>query len=228
MPDTTLPLSASKTAVQLLKKYKLPLAVAVLVIFHAVGFWGLGLSGRSTYFQSLTPLNLLLTNTLLFSFHRGWSSWFLLFAGVVFAVGFLAEVFGVHTGLLFGHYSYGSTLGTKLWEVPLLIGLNWLMLVYATGTMANRLPVHWLLKVVAGAALLVLLDIFIEPVAITYDFWSWHQGVIPLSNFIGWFGLSLLLQIWFQRVPFCKQNRLAAYVYIVQLLFFVALNLLPQ
>ncbi|MFT2009739.1 carotenoid biosynthesis protein [Pontibacter sp. 13R65] len=226
MPDTVLPELQNNKVVGRLQQYALPLAVAVLVIFHVVGFWGLGLSGRPAYFQSLTPLNLLLTNALLFGFHRGWTGRFLLFAAVVFAAGFLAEVLGVHTGLLFGNYIYGETLGTKLWEVPLLIGLNWLMLVYATGNMVQKLPVHWLLKAIAGAILLVVIDYFLEPVAVTYDFWSWHADIIPLSNFIGWFGLSLLLHIWFQKMNFWKQNKMAPYVYFVQLLFFIALNLL--
>ncbi|TXK51312.1 carotenoid biosynthesis protein [Pontibacter qinzhouensis] len=226
MPDTTFQVSKNKAPRLFLKKYGLPLAVGVLVIFHAVGFWGLGLSGRPEYFQSLTPLNLLLTNVLLFSFHKGYTSRFLVFAFLVFAAGFLAEVLGVHTGFIFGNYSYGSTLGTKLWEVPLLIGVNWLMLVYATGTMVHKLPLHWFLKAITGAMLLVLLDYFLEPVAITYDFWSWHEQVIPLSNFRDWFGLSLLLQVLFQKFNFYKKNPVAPYVYLVQLLFFIALYII--
>lgn len=204
-------------------KYTLPIAVAVLIIFHCVGFWGLLYSGRPTYFQNLTPMNLLLTNTLLFAFHRQWRAAFILFAAVVFGVGFFAEVLGVHTGLLFGEYSYGEALGTKVWEVPLLIGLNWLMLVYITGHISNYTRLPRLAKAVLGAALMVLLDYFIEPVAVQYDFWSWYGADIPLSNFLGWFAVALALQVYFQFASIYKQNWLAPYVYLVQLLFFVGL-----
>ncbi|GAB3203059.1 putative membrane protein [Pontibacter aydingkolensis] len=207
-------------------KYGLPLALAVLVIFHAVGFWGLLFSGEPAYFQNLTPMNLLLTNALLFAFHRSWNRAFILFAILVFAVGYFSEVVGVHTGLLFGDYTYGQALGLKVWEVPVLIGLNWLMLVYVTGHISNYSNWHWIAKAILGAGLMVLLDYFIEPVAMRFDFWSWSQSDIPLSNYVGWFIVAFILQLYFQKAAFIKRNRLALFVYFVQLLFFVSICLL--
>ncbi|MFD2514056.1 carotenoid biosynthesis protein [Pontibacter locisalis] len=225
MPDTkTAPLFAP--VADKYKRFALPLAVAVLVIFHAVGFWGMMFSGSPEYFQRLTPMNLLLTNTLLFSFHRHWSAHFILFALVVFAVGFFSEVVGVHTGIIFGDYVYGEALGLKVWEVPLLIGLNWLMLVYVTGVISNKLTLPWIGKGALAALLMVILDFFIEPVAMAFDFWSWRGGEIPLSNYAGWFGIALLLQLYFQKAEFSKQNALAPYVYLVQLLFFLCIGVL--
>lgn len=220
MPET---LPAIAPTVGKYKKYALPLAVAILVIFHAVGFWGLLFSGRPEYFQELTPMNLLLTNTLLFAFHHRWNTAFILFAAVVFAVGFFSEVLGVHTGLLFGDYAYGAALGVKVWEVPLLIGLNWLMLIYTTGHISNYTRLPWFAKAILGAMLMVLLDFFIEPVAMAFDFWDWQSGHIPFSNYIGWFLVALGLQVYFQQAPIFKENRLATYVYLVQLLFFVGI-----
>ncbi|NEM96426.1 carotenoid biosynthesis protein [Pontibacter burrus] len=200
-------------------------ALLVIVIFHAVGFWGLQFSGRPTYFQELTPLNLLLTNVLLFSLHRHWNWPFIAFAVTTVVVGFLAEVLGIHTGLLFGNYNYGAALGLKLWDVPLLIGLNWLLLVYTTGTIVNRLSQNLLIKAAAGAGLMVLYDFFMEPVAMQYDFWSWQNDQIPLSNYLGWLGLAFVLQLFFHRTDTWKQNPLAPWVYVVQLLFFIGLYL---
>ena len=207
------------------KKYGLPLAIAVLVIFHAVGFWGLLFSGEPEYYQSLTPMNLLLTNALLFSFHKSWNKVFILFAILVFAVGFLSEVVGVHTGLLFGDYTYGEALGVKVWEVPVLIGLNWLMLVYATGHISNYTGWHWIARAILGASLMVLLDFFIEPVAMQYDFWSWSGNNVPFTNYVGWLVIAFVLQLYFQKSGFVKQNVLAPVVYFVQLLFFLGLFL---
>lgn len=223
MPEIKHSAPAIKDAVERYRKYALPAAVAVLVIFHAVGLWGLLFSGEPEYFQQLTPMNLLLTNVLLFSFHRRWNAAFLLFAVVVFCVGFFSEVLGVHTGLLFGNYSYGAALGLQLWEVPLLIGLNWLMLVYTTGHISNYFKLHWLIRALVGTVLMVLLDYFIEPVAMQYDFWSWQGDSIPVSNFVGWFAVAFLLQLYFQKAFFFKSNKLAPYVYLVQLVFFICL-----
>ncbi|WP_439880786.1 carotenoid biosynthesis protein [Pontibacter sp. MBLB2868] len=209
-----------------LGKYALPLAVAILVIFHAVGFWGMLYSGRPEYFQRLTPMNLLLTNAILFAFHRRWNAAFVLFAGVVFAVGFFSEVLGVHTGLLFGNYSYGVALGIKVWEVPLLIGLNWLMLTYVTGIISSRLRLAWYAKALVAALLMVLLDYFIEPVATQFDFWSWQGGHIPITNYLGWLIVATFLQLYFQKAAFPKKNAMAPYVYLVQLLFFLFIGII--
>jgi uncharacterized membrane protein len=200
--------------------------LVVLVIFHIVGFWGLMFSGRPMYFQELTPLNLLLTNALLFSLHRNWNTQFILFAMLVTIAGFMAEVIGIHTGLLFGQYNYGEALGFKLWDVPLLIGLNWLMLVYSTGTIVSKLKVNLLVRALAGAALMVVLDFFMEPVAMQFDFWDWQDGVIPMSNYVGWLGLAFLLHLYFQYIAEYRQNPLAPFVYLVQLLFFIGLYLM--
>ncbi|MFD2246791.1 carotenoid biosynthesis protein [Pontibacter ruber] len=225
MPDTIQTQRAATSILQKLHPYAFSVALFVLVLFHAVGFWGLLFSNDPEYFQTLTPMNLLLTYALLFAFHKRWNSTFILFAVVVAVAGFMAEVVGIHTGLLFGNYSYGAALGTKLFEVPLLIGLNWLMLVYTTGHIANYTSLHWLAKALLAALLMVGLDFFIEPVAMRFDFWSWNGDRIPWSNYIGWLGLSLLLQVYFQRTAIYKRNRLAPFVYLVQLVFFLGLYL---
>lgn len=223
MPDT---LRTYRPAIPLqhkLKPYAFLIALGVLVIFHAVGFWGLLFSGEQERFQMLTPLNLMITYGLLFAFHRHWNVAFFVFAAVVMVAGFLAEVIGVHTGLLFGSYTYGEAMGLKLLEVPLLIGVNWLMLVYTTGHIANYTRLHWVVKAVIGALLMVVLDFFLEPVAMQFDFWDWQSGHIPASNFASWFGLALFLQLYFQRASIYKKNKLAPFVYLVQLLFFIGL-----
>jgi len=167
---------------------------------------------------------LLLTNSILFLFHRDFSRSFWVFAMVVFLTGFFAEVIGIHTALLFGHYSYGASLGWQLFKVPVIIGLNWLMLVYTSGHLVNYLPqLPWWARSILAAVLMVALDYFIEPVAIALDFWSWNSGEIPFSNFTGWFGVALLLQVYFQTSHFLKNNLLAPFVFLLQLLFFTAL-----
>jgi uncharacterized membrane protein len=195
------------------------LALGILVVFHLVGFWGLQFSDNSEYFQNLTPLNLLLTSIVLFSFHKEWDKTFLLFMLVVAVTGFCAELIGVHTGILFGNYEYGMSLGVKLWQVPLLIGLNWLVLVYVTGQIANYVGGSIWVKSFIGAQLMVLL----EPVAAQYDFWQWANNTIPISNYLGWFGLSFLFQYYYHSIAIFKQNLMAVYVYTIQLFFFICL-----
>lgn len=207
-----------------MREKKVFLAVAVLLIFHAVGLYGLAFSDNPAYFRALSPLNLLLTAGLLFAFHKTWNQTFLIFALVVFLVGFASEIIGVHTGLLYGNYVYGAALGFKLFDIPLIIGLNWLLLVYSTGVLLQPFRLPWYLKALISAGLMVLLDMLIEPVAAVLDFWTWENYQIPASNYWGWLGVAFLLHLYFQKVNFLKQNPLVPFVYAVQFLFFLALN----
>lgn len=208
-----------------MKDKKLALAVLILIIFHAVGFYGLVFSQNPAWFRALTPFNLLLTSLLLFAFHKTWTFSFLIFAFIVMLVGFCSEIIGVHTGLLYGNYYYGQSLGVKLWEIPLVIGLNWLLLVYVTGLLVQPLTQPWPVKALLAAALMVLLDSFIEPVAALLDYWTWDAYRIPASNYWGWLGVAFILQSYFQKAHFQKHNPLAPAVFGIQLLFFVWLNL---
>jgi uncharacterized membrane protein len=209
-----------------MKDKKVVLATGVLVIFHAVGFYGLAFSADPAWYRALTPLNLLLTIAVLLAFHRHWDRPFLLFAAVVLLTGFVVEVIGIHTGLLFGHYRYGQALGPKLGQVPLLIAANWLLLVYVTGVLVQGLQAPWWGKALLAAGLMVLLDLLIEPVAAVLDMWTWQGYRIPASNYWGWLGVGLLLQLYLQRTRLVGHNPLAPVVYGLQALFFLGLNCL--
>ncbi|GAB3230645.1 hypothetical protein GCM10027346_16460 [Hymenobacter seoulensis] len=201
-------------------------AQGILLLFHATGLLGLAFSQDPSFFLQFVPLNLLLTLGLLLAFQPRRTAAFWSFCVVVMVAGFFVEVVGVRTGLLFGHYEYGATLGPKWLNVPLMIGVNWLMLTYTAGILARYLPIPNFLRAVVAALLLVGLDVCLEPVAVQYDFWSWQYDIIPLLNFKGWFAVSLILQVYFNRVDFVKRNPLVPFVYLVQLLFFFALGML--
>lgn len=201
-------------------------AQGVLLLFHVTGFAGLAFSESPEFFLRFMPLTLLLTVGLLLAFQPRRTPAFWSFCAVIALMGFFVEVVGVRTGLLFGHYQYGASLGFKWLDVPLLIGINWIIVTYSAGILATYLPVPGFVRAVAAALLMVGLDICIEPVAVHYDFWSWQYDVIPLLNFKGWFVVSLIFQVYFNRVEFSKRNALAPFVYLVQLLFFFSLGML--
>ena len=49
------------------------------------------------------------------------------------------ELVGTKTGMLFGDYSYGKVLGPALQGVPLIIGINWFIMMYCCGTTIHAL-----------------------------------------------------------------------------------------
>ena len=200
-------------------------ALGLMAASYAAGIIGLLLPQTQYLFQLLTPFHLLLTAGLLFWFHPHWNIKFVLFCLLAFAVGYGVEVAGVHTGVIFGQYWYGGAFGPKLLEVPLLIGLNWLVLVYVTGVICEPLKWPLPLKAAAAAVLMVGLDAFIEPISATYDFWYWANNEIPLQNFVAWFCTAWLLLLLFYLLPLQRRNFLALPLYIMQLIFFVSLLL---
>lgn len=199
--------------------------IGLMAATYLAGVVGLQLSFTRPWFLALTPFNLLLSAAILFSFHKDLNRAFLFFCILSFLTGFFTEVAGVASGLIFGQYSYGNTLGVKWLGVPLIIGLNWLILIYSTGIICSGLKVHLVLKAAAAAFLMVLLDLFIEPVAIASDFWSWETLPVPVQNYVAWFAISFFLHLLFYSLPFRKENPAAKFLYLFQLVFFMILCL---
>lgn len=201
------------------------IGMAILVIFHIVGFTGFALESTRPLFQQLVPFNLLLSIGLLGYFHQEWTRKFAIFCILIFAAGFGIEVLGINTGVIFGPYLYDTALGPKIWGTPPMIGVNWLMLVYITGVILQDISLpKWVIAAI-GATLLVLLDFIIEPVAIAFDFWHWLEADIPAQNFLAWWAVAYLMLLSFFYLSVKKKNPLAGILLLIQFVFFGLLRL---
>ena len=207
------------------KDKRLFVSTIILVVVHVAGIIGIQTEYKDL-FLLCTPLNLLLSIGLLFWNHTDFSKSFFIFSILTFLAGYFIEVIGVKSGIIFGHYSYGKTLGFKTLDVPVIIGINWLMLIYIVGVICNRFNFSSLIKSLFGALFLTTMDFFIEVVAIKYDFWKWANYTPPTQNFIAWFIVSFLLLLLFNTMNFNKNNKLAQGLFILQLIFFVTLSFL--
>lgn len=132
-------------------------------------------------------------------------------AGVLVAgggTGLVAEVVGVATGFPFGDYAYAGTLGPQLAGVPLVVPLAWVMMTWPAWVVGTALaqrygrgrPTAWVL----GAWALASWDLFLDPQMVGAGHWSWRTGRglaatlpgspgIPVSNYLGWLGVSLVV-----------------------------------
>lgn len=201
-------------------RYEKPITI-VLVLAYIAGLVGLHVPAVAPLFKLLTPLNLLGTLAALLYFHTDWQRSFYFYIALSILTGFFVEVLGVETGYIFGGpYAYGEGLGPRVLGVPPVIGINWLVLTYAFGSVCERLPWRIYVKTAIAATGMVLLDLIIEPVAIHLDFWTWFDRPIPIQNYVGWWLIAaVLLSIWY-GLPFRKENRLAGLLIGLQLFFF--------
>mgnify|MGYP003542806071 FL=1 len=107
---------------------KFEIATAIAVLFHTIGLTGL-LFFDKTFFLAATPFNLLLSFALLVWTQQEKNIYFFLFVFTCFVIGVAVEIIGINTGILFGDYTYGSALGSQVMNVPLLIGINWFIII---------------------------------------------------------------------------------------------------
>ena len=199
---------------------KVNLIIILLFILHFVGGVALSMDSVKSVFLTLTPFNLALTFVLLIWGNEDFSFNFFKVISVLFLIGFFVEVLGVYSGLLFGEYHYGKTLGFQFLGVPLIIGVNWVLLVVSSFAVSSYFVSNSILTVVLSSVIMVLLDLMIEPVAIRLDFWHWQAEVIPLQNYLMWFFVALLMNwiLTFNRFKF--NVKLGFGLLISQVLFF--------
>jgi uncharacterized membrane protein len=209
-----------------MKKLNASIVGGIIILFHLVGVVGYSTPQLRQYFFLLTPFNLLLSGVLLYIYHADKSLKFTITVALVGLVGFMVEVLGIHTGFPFGSYDYLTTLGFKLWGVPIVLAINWVLLIYCTADLALRVVEKGTWPLVLGALLMVGLDFLIEPVAIKYDYWIWLDGSIPVQNYVAWFVISFILH-WFFKTRVGKVNNpIAPFIIAAQAIYFGLLNLL--
>jgi putative membrane protein len=205
-------------------KKAMTLAVTFIWLVHISAVIGIFLGYRE-WFITKTPLNLLLLVLVLIVFNPLTSKTSLGLFGLIFLGGYISEVIGVNTGLLFGDYQYGNNLGLKIAGVPLLIGINWAVLVVTTAEISKRFGSNIWLKAAIAAGLMVFLDAFIEPLAPTLDFWTWTYGHPPLFNYITWFIIAYGLILLYLKAKINGNRSVALHIFLSQLFFFCLLNI---
>jgi uncharacterized membrane protein len=155
----------------------------------------------------------------------------LVFTVLAYGIAFASEYSSTRNGFPYGFYSYiDHTRGQELWiaNVPFMDSLSYSFLSYISLTMSlflwcrlegRGLDLRWTSpeKVIAswrviltGAALFMLMDIIIDPVAFLGDRWFLgkiytykEEGEyfnIPLTNFAGWFVVGTAILFAFSRV----------------------------
>jgi putative membrane protein len=199
---------------------------AIIILFHFVGLVGLTVPATRALFLQIVPWHLLLMLLIVVLAHKNFDGKFVGFMALVFISGIVLEWVGVHKKWIFGDYAYGQTLGLKIFDIPLTIGINWFLLIYAAGVTMQRSRLKSMApRVIVGALLLVLLDLLIEPIAIRFDYWHWADNIIPFKNYYCWLLVSAVMLFVFEKFGFKKQSIAAPVLMVTEFVFFGVLNI---
>ena len=198
----------------------LRMSIFFLWLINISGFFGI-LSDQNEFFLSTTPYVLSLTLLLLILNHDLSDKKSKIGLILIFLFGLIVEILGVNYGLFFGEYSYGANLGPKIYEVPYVIGFNWVLLIIATGSFSDKLiKGKEIYKILFASFLMILVDLLIEKSAPKLDFWEFVISPVPFSNYLWWFIFSIGFQYIFFKTVKTKEYNLSSNILVIQFLFF--------
>jgi putative membrane protein len=199
--------------------------IGLLLLFYFFGTLGISIEEYKNFFLPLTPFNLLLTLIVFYKVNKDFSTRFLFLSFLIFLIGFSVEAIGVQTGILFGSYSYGAIFGFKIFETPVIIGVNWLFLALSTHGVVQYFTKKSLWLILIPPLLMTGLDFLVEPVAMKLGFWGWENGVIPLQNYVMWFVTGIFIHGLIHLFNPKINAKISFVIFAVQLIFFGLLNI---
>ena len=199
------------------------ISVFIIWLFHLCGMVGISY-GNKDFFLAFTPINLFISFVLLFVNQKQLESKELKSAFLIFFIGMVSEILGVNYGLIFGDYVYLDNLGVKILGVPVLIGVNWIILTFITGSLSSFIFKNKYVSILMGAILMIGLDLLIEPVAPLLGFWIFDLQKVPLQNYLGWFVIGMITQALFQFKIAEKELTFSTHLLIINAIFFAFLN----
>ena len=188
----------------------LRLSIFFLWLINISGFFGIT-SDQSEFFLSTTPYVLSLTLLLLLIKHDLSDKKSKIGLILIFFLGLIVEMLGVNYGFFFGEYSYGANFGPKIYEVPYVIGFNWVLLIIATGSLSDKLiKGKEIYKILFASSLMVLIDLLMELSAPKLDYWEFVISPVPFSNYLWWFIFSICFQYIFFKTVNSKEYKLSS------------------
>ncbi len=148
---------------------------------------------------------------------------FLIYILIISIITIIIEAIGTSTGLIFGNYIYGETLGFKVLNVPLIIGLNWVIVILGTTYISTKLIKNKFFAAIGAGLLSVIFDFILEPNAIKLDYWRWQDNIIPIQNYISWFFITFAFSFVYLNFFKVRDTKKAGWSMIYQTIFFAVL-----
>lgn len=195
-------------------------------IIFTVGVFGHWLTSTKNLMLLLTPFVLLISYGILFFFIiKTEDKNFLVWIVVTFIFTMICEIIGINTGLIFGDYVYGNTLGIKFLGVPPIIGINWVFVIIGSYQISSIISQNQVVRIMISAFIALVFDFILEPVAVKLDYWRWLGGEIPLLNYFSWFIIAIISLLLLSKLKMQLNTKIFEFFLIIETIFFLLLNL---
>lgn len=143
----------------------------------------------------------------------------------IIILGYIIELIAFQTQAVFGVFSFGNTLGLKLFGTPLLIGIHWFLLGLGSAYFIRWIFTSHVMWVLGGALLTIIGFVITDPVAQSLDIWSWENYSFTFQNYSIRFIVSIAMQMVILLFLKKEKNQFAGYFFILTTLFFIISNL---
>lgn len=217
----------------------------LLAIFFTVGIIGHFLDFTFSLMIFLTPYILFISGV--WAIHKGIGMKYVVFwILIAYIITFTLEVIGAEFSIIFGPYDYGNALGFKFLNVPVIIGLNWVIIILSLALFSEwfvnflfesrvSFKIHILLSALFTGIFATIFDYIMEPAAVGLGYWFWTLTSdpfnIPLQNYIAWFVISFIFALTYLIIP--KEKRItqkesphSIWFVVIQVIFFIAMRIL--
>lgn len=197
--------------------------IKFIIIFYFIGLIGFICPLTYKFFVRLTTPSLILMALVIFYNNNHKLKSYVVFI-TIFILGLLIEIYGVNTGKIFGNYKYNNALGLKVMNTPIIIGLNWLILVYSSNSLTRILFNNIIIRIILSSIIMVVYDLILEQASSFMKMWEWENNIIPFKNYISWFMVSIIFNFLLEIFKVDTNNNIARVVFGVQFIFFLVLT----
>ena len=102
-----------------------------------------------------------------------------------------------------------------------MICVNWAVLTFTSADISRYIHKNIWIRSLIGGGLMMLLDLAIEVSAPRFDFWEFENEVVPLQNYIGWFVISFIVHLLFQRFYIPTNKQISIQIFVAISVFFL-------
>lgn len=200
----------------------------ILILLFLIGLVGYAVPLTKEIIHQTTEPFLYFTGllTLAFSVYRNLhKKKYILIILLIFLTTMALEITGVATGKIFGSYYYGELFHLKIASVPIIIGINWTIVILGAYSISNNLMKGSAFLLILMPVFILLFDFLLEPIAMNLDYWQWADNIVPLRNYVVWVITSVLISVVLYSSGYKVRTPLIERLWIIQMIFFFGLHI---